>query len=99
MHSSTELEPEPDPVPSEPSNLVLSKASLSSYQAATNCLPPHDLKANLPPPYPDDSPGPMATASLAPQATIYTPLTVPDYPQTEATASSFAYPLSWTNPA
>ena len=79
-----ELEPEQDPVPGQPSDPGLSKAPPSSYQAASN-FPPHDLKADLPPPYPD-GPGPRATAFHVPQAAVYTPLTVSNYPQTAATA-------------
>ena len=84
-------------MPSQPSNPGLSKAPPPSYQAASNSIPPRDLKADLPPPY-SDGPGPTSTASLAPAA-VYTPLTVSDHPETAATASSAAYPPSWTSPA
>ena len=97
MERQPKPEPEPDPVSSQPSDPSLSKAPPLFYQAASKFCP-HDLKADLPPPYPD-GPGHRATASHAPQAAVYTSLTVPDYPQTPATASDAAYPPSWSSPA
>ena len=99
-HASVDKQPkqelESDPVP-QPSDPGLSKAPPPPYQAASNFPPQHDLKVDLPPPYPD-GPGTIATTSLVPAA-VYTPLTVPDYPQTAATASDAAYQPSWTSPA
>ena len=92
--------PQPHLVLGEPSDPSLSKASPLSYQAAASNPPPpratHELKADLP----QSGSGCIATVSLAPRAqVIYSPLIVPDDPQTTATASGAAYPPSYTSPA
>ena len=92
-------EPEPEPEVSEPSDPGLSKAPPPSYQAASN-FPSHDLKEDLPPPYPG-GPAPTVPPPTTNTTAAYPPPTAPGYPQTEATApdAGAGYPPSWTNPA
>ena len=91
----SEPEPEPESEPDdpllEPSDPNLTKAPPPSYRVASN-FPSHDLKADLPPPYPG---GLGTTAPLPPTGAsdaVCPPPTLPGYPQTTATASDAAYP-------